>query len=112
MTPFEFGAVVLVRVPFTDQRGSKQRPAVVVSGAAYGRARPDVILMAVTSRNRSKPGYGEIGIEDWSAAGLLKPSTIKPVLFTIEQRLVVRLLGRLIKDDRVALKKGCRNLIG
>ena len=38
MTHFEFGDVVLVRVPFTDQRGLKQRPAVVVSGAAYGRA--------------------------------------------------------------------------
>ena len=112
MTPFEFGDVVLVRVPFTDQRGSKQRPAVVVSGAAYGRARPDVILMAVTSRIRSTLGYGEIGIEDWRVAGLLRPSTIKPLLFTIEQRLVVRVLGRLVKDDRAAVKKGCRNLIG
>ena len=112
MTHFEFGDVVLVRVPFTDQRGLKQRPAVVVSGVAYGRARPDVILTAVTSRIRSPRGYGEIGIEDWRTAGLLKPSTIKPVLFTIEQRLVVRVLGRLMKDDRAALKKGCRNLIG
>ena len=112
MTHFEFGDVVLVRMPFTDQHGSKQRPAVVVSGAAYGRARPDLILMAVTSRIRSPRGYGEIDIEDWSAAGLLRPSIIKPVLFTIEQRLVVRVLGRLMKDDRAALKKGCRNLIG
>ena len=68
--------------------------------------------MAVTSRIRSPRGYGEIGIEDWSTAGLLKPSTIKPVLFTIEQRLVVRVLGRLMKDDRAALKRGCRSLIG
>ena len=112
MTRFEFGDVVLVRVPFTDQRGWKQRPAVVVSGAAYGQARSDVILMAVTSRVRSPRGFGEIVIEDWDAAGLLKPSIIKPVLFTIEQRLVVRVLGRLIENDRAALKKGFRNLMG
>ena len=68
--------------------------------------------MAVTSRIRSPQGFGEIVIEDWGAAGLLKPSTIKPVLFTIEQRLVVRVLGRLMEDDRAALKKGFRNLIG
>ena len=112
MTHFEYGDVVLVRVPYTDQRGSKQRPAVVVSGAAYGRARPDVILMAVTSRISSSRGYGEIGIEDWRAAGLLKPSTIKPVMYTVEQRLVVRVLGRLTERDRVALRKGFRSVIG
>ena len=112
MTHFEYGDVVLVRMPYTDQRGSKQRPAVVVSGAAYGRARPDVVLMAVTSRISSPRGYGEIGIEDWRAAGLLKPSANKPVIFTVEQRLVVRVLGRLTERDRVALRKGLRSVIG
>lgn len=112
MTHFEFGDVVLIRVPSTDQRGSKQRPAVVVSNAAYGKARPDVILMAVTSRITVPRGYGEVGIEDWRAAGLLKPSAIKPVVFTIEQRLVVRVLGRLTERDRVALKKSFRNITG
>ncbi|MCY4660955.1 MAG: type II toxin-antitoxin system PemK/MazF family toxin [Acidobacteria bacterium] len=50
MTRYEFGDVVLVRVPFTDQQGAKQRPAVVISRSAYSRARPDVIVMAVTGR--------------------------------------------------------------
>lgn len=30
MTTFEFGQVVLVRFPFTDQVRSKQRPAAVI----------------------------------------------------------------------------------
>ena len=68
--------------------------------------------MAVTSRISSPRGYGEIGIEDWRAAGLLKPSAIKPVIFTVEQRLVVRVLGRLTERDRVALRKGFRSVIG
>lgn len=50
MTSFEFGQMVLVRFPFTDQRGGKQRPAVVVSSSAYNQARPDIILTAVTSQ--------------------------------------------------------------
>ena len=50
MTSFGFGQIVLVRFPFTDQSGGKQRPAVVVSNAAYNQARPDAILIAVTSR--------------------------------------------------------------
>ena len=48
--PFEFGDVVLVPFPFTSQRASKKRPAVVVSNRAYGTARPDLIVMAVTSQ--------------------------------------------------------------
>ena len=31
--------------PFTSQRASKKRPAIVVSNRAYGTARPDVIVM-------------------------------------------------------------------
>jgi mRNA interferase MazF len=31
MTPFNFGDVVLVRFPFTNQAAFKQRPAVVIS---------------------------------------------------------------------------------
>src|SRR5258707_7905148 len=45
--PFEFGDVVLVPFPFTSQRASKKRPAVVVSNRAYGTAPPDLIVMAV-----------------------------------------------------------------
>ena len=36
-TSFELGQIVLVRFPFTDQRGSKQRPAVVISSTAYNQ---------------------------------------------------------------------------
>jgi mRNA interferase MazF len=47
--PYEFGHLVLVPFPFTDQTSSKRRPAVVVSIRAYDLARPDVVVMPVTS---------------------------------------------------------------
>lgn len=59
-TSFEFGDIVLVAFPFTDQLGSKKRPAVVVSSATYNQQRPDVILMAGTSQVRQTPGFGEV----------------------------------------------------
>lgn len=52
MTRFEFGDVVLVPFPLTDQSAAKKRPAVVVSTAAYNAERGDVIVMAVTSQLR------------------------------------------------------------
>ena len=86
-TGYNFGDVVLVPFPFTDQTASKKRPAVVVSADAYHQRRLDVILMAVTSQILRPAGaLGEVLISDWQGAGLPKASLIKPVLATIEQR--------------------------
>ena len=110
-TQFEFGCIVLVPFPFTDQSAAKQRPAVVVSNAAYNRAQPDVVLMAVTSQVRATTAFGEVWIGQWQAAGLLKPSTVKPVFATIEQRMVIRQLGILVADQ-IALRRAIGEVIG
>jgi mRNA interferase MazF len=112
MTAYSFGDVILVPFPFTDQSQSKQRPAVIVSGTRYHAERPDLVLMAVTSQVRSSPAFGEVGLRDWQAAGLLKPSVIKPVLATLDQRLVRKTLGRLSETDRSALKDTLRLILG
>lgn len=62
---FEFGDVILVPFPFTDQTTSKKRPAVVVSSSDYQLHRSDLILIAVTSQSRSSPFYGELVIHEW-----------------------------------------------
>lgn len=93
--PFEFGDVVLVRFPFTNQTAFKQRPAVVISNRGYNTMRPDAMIMAITSRLQLPPNYGEIVIGEWQAANLLKPSAIKPVFATIEQSLILKILGAL-----------------
>ncbi len=110
--PFDFGDVVLVPFPFTSQRASKKRPAVVVNNRSYCTARPDLVVMAVTSQLRLNPGLGETSISHWQAAGLLKPSVIKPVFATLEQRLLLRRLGALDHDDQAALRKAISEIIG
>lgn len=51
--------------------------------------------MAVTSQILRPAGaLGEVLISDWQGAGLPKASLIKPVLATIEQRLILRKLER------------------
>lgn len=102
---FEAGDIVVVRFPFTNHEAAKQRPAVVVSGTAYSQQRPDVILLAITSRIRTPLGFGEALIEDWQDAGLLKPSVFKPIVFTVEQSLVRKALGRLSKQDQKNLQR-------
>jgi len=58
--PYEFGNIILVPFPSTDQTASKRRPAVVVSSRADNLTRPDVVVMAVTSQLRATSGLGEV----------------------------------------------------
>lgn len=104
MPRFEFGDVVLVPFPFTDQSTTKQRPAVVISSHAYNTERPDLLIMAVTSQIKSTTILGEVIVQDWRAAGLLKPWAIKPIIATFEKSLVIRTLGRLKDHDQQALQ--------
>ena len=110
--PFDFGDIVLVPFPFTSQAASKQRPAVVASSRAYNDARPDLIVMAITSQLRSTASFGEVWLRAWQAAGLLKPSAVKPVIATLEQRLVLRRLGALTAADRDALRLALSQIMG
>jgi mRNA interferase MazF len=112
MISYEFGDIVLAPFPFTDQTSSKKRPAVVVSSAAYHRERPDLIIMAITSQIRPSATFGEVIITDWQAAGLLKPSAIKPILTSIEKGLILRKLGRLEEADRQQLREALQKILG
>lgn len=47
-----FGDVVLVPFPFTDQSGTKKRPAAIVSSGGYNASRRDQVIMAITSQVR------------------------------------------------------------
>ena len=107
---YRFGTVVLVPFPFTDQSASKQRPAVVVSSAAYQQARPDLIIMAITSQLR--PAAFDVELADWRAAGLLKASAVKPIITTIAQNLVRKSLGTLSNSDQQRLKEMLGRIVG
>jgi mRNA interferase MazF len=111
-TGYEFGDVLLVPFPFTDQTATKQRPAVVISSSAYHRERSDLIIVAVTSQARSTNRTGEVAVAEWQSAGLLKPSVIKPVVATIDRQLVRRWLGHLAAPDLAALAHALLQIIG
>ncbi len=111
-TGCRFGDVVLVPFPFTDQAGTKKRPAIVVSSQAYHQRRPDLIIMAVTSQIRPAAAFGEVTLAAWRKAGLLQPSVTKPILATIEKGLLLRKLGQLQDADRRAVQAALALILG
>ena len=111
-TTYNFGDVVLVPFPFTNQQNGKQRPAVIISSAAYQRSKPDVIVMAITSQLRPSQSLGEHALRDWQQAGLLKPSLLKPVITSLEQGLIIKTMGQLGAHDLTALRLNLKAIIG
>ena len=112
MTDYNFGDIVLVPFPFTDQSTVKKRPAVIVSSDAYNLQRPDIVIMAVTSQMYSADRFGDTIITEWQAAGLLKPSVFKSIFTTIEKGLILKRLGRIGNQDRSALREMLQTILG
>ena len=112
MITYDRGDVVLVPFPFSDQTTTKKRPAVVVSSSIFNKQSPDMVILAVTSKINSTVGIGECLIEDWQAAGLLKPSAIKSAISTVEQTLVLRKLGGLSPSDIAAMNAALSTWLG
>lgn len=102
MTPIEPGDVLLVPFPFTDQSAVKQRPAVALSSRAYNAAHPDIILAPITGQFAG--GADEGVLTDWQAAGLARPSAVKPLLASFEVTLVRRKLGHLSAGDLTTVR--------
>ena len=68
--------------------------------------------MAITCQQPSTLFVGEVQIQDWRGAGLLKPSVLKPILTTIDPALVLKKLRQLAPTDQAALRHALSTILG
>jgi mRNA interferase MazF len=111
MINYKRGNVVLVPFPFSDQTTTKKRPAVIISTNDYNDNSSDVIIIAVTSQINEFMEIGECLILDWQKAGLIKPSSIKPAISTIEKTLILKNLGKLSTRDTYSMNNALTELL-
>lgn len=102
MTACRRGDIVLVGFVFSDESGRKVRPAVVISSSAYGRARKEVVVAAITSNTRRRL-FGDHPIIDWKTAGLLFPSMATAIIRTVTRGMIDRKLGVMGRADMEAI---------
>ncbi|AAU90964.1 conserved hypothetical protein [Methylococcus capsulatus str. Bath] len=109
---YERGQIVRVPFPFTDRAASKNRPALVLSGAsAFNTPAGHVVLAMITSaKNPSWPL--DCAIEDLAAAGLPAPSVVRCKLFTLDARLIRGVLGALAETDAQRTAQTFARLLG
>jgi mRNA interferase MazF len=96
MTSYDAGEIVLIRYPFTDLTTSKKRPAVILSPRVYVARFSDVVVMPLTSRRESQPA---LALSQWRAAGLVKPTWVKPIIGTFSTRRIEKRIGKLSDAD-------------
>lgn len=105
MTSERFAAfdVVVVPFPFSDVAGSKRRPALVISSAAFNTSGHTVLAMITTSGHHPWPG--DCPVTDLQAAGLPRSCIVRLKLFTLDSRIIFRRIGRLAKTDISGVRK-------
>jgi mRNA interferase MazF len=108
MSSYSRGEVVLVRYPFSDLSGSKIRPAVVISAPHSSK---DVFILPLTSKTTSLLA-GEFVLTNWSLAGLNVETAVKLGIYTVDQSLIVKRVGRLSDSDLRALHDALRRWLG
>ena len=97
---FSRNDVVLLPIPFTDLTSRKVRPAVVI-----GRGSSDLFLVPISSVLSNT----DFALADWKAAGLNVACGIKAQIATVEERLVVKVVGSLTTSDQKTLNDRLRS---
>jgi mRNA interferase MazF len=98
---YERGQVVLVDFPYSDQTGSKVRPALVVQADRWNRALDDTLLAMISSSLRRQVNADtqrliRVPSAESAGSGLRMDSLIQcENLVTLDQGLVLTELGRL-----------------
>ena len=95
--------VVTVPFPFTDKPDAKRRPALVLSNTAFNKSGHTVLAMITTKGHR--PWLGDSEIEEYFSAGLNLQCQVRLKIFTLNNRLLLKKIGRLSENDSKKVKK-------
>ena len=105
MGKFAVGTVVLVLFPFSNLKGQKIRPALVLANVEFD----NLILCQITSKSYTSKQAISLKPEDFAKGGLPVVSYVRPdKLFTADTSIIKGAVGQLtIKSKNVVLQNVC-----
>lgn len=109
---YDRGDVVFVPFMFTDKPVAKNRPALIISSSDYHASRREIVIAAVTSHVRHPLFVGDHAIEDWQACGLVRPSVVTCILWTVKAGMIGRKLGRMPQKDMLGFQRVLSQALG
>lgn len=97
MERFVKGDVVVIPFPFSDLRGLKRRPSLVLASLKGD----DLILCQITSQNIKDEYSISLRPEDFESGYLKVPSNVRPnKIFTAEKSIILYKIGHL-KNEKI-----------
>ncbi len=90
--------VVVVPFPFTDRDATKRRPALVISNALFNQQHDQLVLAMITTTT-DKVWPSDVSLTNWQEVGLKVACHFRLKLFTLDQNLVLKTVGRLSSRD-------------
>ena len=94
------------------RRGARSGRAVVVSVEKYHRGGSKLIVAGLTSNVTSQSRFGDVPIQHWQTAGLVKPSIFRGVVTTVDELDIVRPMGVLERSDFEMLEASIAEVLG
>jgi mRNA interferase MazF len=107
MRDYVAGTVFVADVPFDDRGGSKRRPVVLIGKPAYWRRDDSALVCPITTAQHHLDDV----VIDWQAAGLARPSRVRPRPRLLPRTDIAWRLGRLTDHDLTALKQALREVL-
>lgn len=104
--------VVVVPFPFTEASTSKRRPALILSSEKNFNTLVKRSVMAMITTASHAPWVLDVLITDLKLTGLKTTSVTRMKLFTLDDALIVKRIGTLSQNDKVAVKQALQKLFG
>ena len=107
--PFD---VVVVPFPFTNSSRTKRRPALVLSQKTDFGAVIEYSVLAMITSQKNEPWPLDVPIKNKKQSGLTAASIVRMKLFTLDNRFILRKIGRLTKSDQMQVKESLTKIFG
>lgn len=111
-TTYQRGDVLFAEIQFSGSIGWKNRPVIVLSTDAFHQAGSKLIVAGVTSTIKPPHRPGDVLLNDWGRAGLIKPSAFRGLVTVIDRIEIIRYLGRLSSEDFAQIEQGVASIMG
>ncbi len=98
--------LVLVSFPFSDLKGSKVRPVIVISNDEYNKKSDDVVVVPMTTNLKIQQHEFLISNKDLESGKLIKDSKVKTDrVLSINKKLVRMKIGKVRKEVHDKIKE-------
>jgi len=109
---FEQGEIVIVPFPFSDLRGIKQRPVLIISKNEYNQSCEDVITCGITSDLKNSQFSVLIEDNNLTKGNIPVKSRIRiDKLLTLEKNVIKKKIGKINKDTLEKVREEFFSLI-